>query len=79
MKQHEDSSSHKLAMEVFHKNGEKTIEKKLEKLSEIDGLGERVGIIFADVVWMVTRWMSNDFCWSNAVLPPKYAINHLSV
>ncbi len=34
MKQHEDSSSHKLAMEVFHKKGEKTIEKKLEKLSE---------------------------------------------
>ncbi len=34
MKQHEDSSSHKLAMEVFHKKGEKTIEKKSEKLSE---------------------------------------------
>ncbi len=34
LKQYEDSSSHKLAMEVFHKKGEKTIEKKFEKLSE---------------------------------------------
>ncbi len=36
------------------------------------GLHSTCQIIFVGVVWMKTQWMSNDFCWSNAVFWLKY-------